>query len=311
MVAHAYLFAGPRGVGKRLTAMELAKSLNCLQPQADGGPCDACRSCRKIDADPPIHPDVILVEPEGRFIKTEQMRAVQTEVYARPSEGKARVVIVNGAERLNAEAGNRLLKVLEEPPSYAKFVLLTTNLAGVLPTIVSRCQIVHFSPLTTEAVAAIIQQRAELGADQARLFAALSGGSVGAAMEMASSPEVIQRRDDALEMLLRIGDMDDAVLLEQAEALEKQKDSLEARLDMVMAWLRDGLLLSQGASERLVMNADRMGDVRRLSARYGGSGLLAMLEAVTLARGQLLRNANARLTMDVLVFHLHRAAQSR
>lgn len=309
MVAHAYLFAGPRGVGKRLTALELARSLNCLQPLSDGGACGECRSCRKLAAEPPAHPDLILVEPDGRFIKTEQMREVQTEIYARPTEGRVRVVIVDGAERLNAEAGNRLLKVLEEPPPYAKFVLLTTNLAGVLPTIVSRCQIVHFSPLTPELVAEIIQDRVGLRADQARPYAALSGGSVGAAIEMAGGQEVLQRRDDALALLLRVGEADDAALLEQAEALEKQKESLEARLEMITAWLRDALLLAQGAPERLVMNADRMGEVRRLSARYGSAGLLAMLESVTAARGQLLRNANTRLALDVLMFNLQKAAR--
>lgn len=152
-VAHAYLFVGPQGVGKRLTAMELAKSLNCLSPRSDGSACDSCVSCRKIAAEPPTHPDLVVVMPDGRFIKTDQMRELQSEMYARPTEGRARVAIIDGAERLNAEAGNRVLKLLEEPPPFAVFVLLTHNLAGVLPTIVSRCQIVNFPPLASEEVA--------------------------------------------------------------------------------------------------------------------------------------------------------------
>lgn len=308
-VAHAYLFAGPPGVGKRTTAWELARSLNCLSPAGDEA-CGACTSCRKLAADPPVHPDVTLVEPDGRFIRTEQMRAVQTEMYARPTEGRVRVAIIDGAERMNAEAGNRLLKVLEEPPAYARFVLLTTNLAGVLPTIVSRCQIVHFSPVPPEEIAAILQQRAGLDPGRARLFASLSGGSVGGALEMAGNPEVGERRDSALRLLLRLGDMDDADLLAQAEVWEKDRDHLEAHLEMTTLWLRDALLLAQGAPERLVVNCDRTADARRLAERYGGGGLLAMLEAVASAREQLLRSANTRLVLDVLMLRLRGAVQA-
>jgi len=308
-VAHAYLFAGPPGVGKRTTAWELARSLNCLSPAGDEA-CGACTSCRKLAADPPVHPDVTLVEPDGRFIRTEQMRAVQTEMYARPTEGRVRVAIIDGAERMNAEAGNRLLKVLEEPPAYARFVLLTTNLAGVLPTIVSRCQIVHFSPVPPEEIAAILQQRAGLDPGRARLFASLSGGSVGGALEMAGNPEVGERRDSALRLLLRLGDMDDADLLAQAEVWEKDRDHLEAHLEMTTLWLRDALLLAQGAPERLVVNCDRTADARKLAERYGGGGLLAMLEAVASAREQLLRSANTRLVLDVLMLRLRGAVQA-
>ncbi|BAD42238.1 DNA polymerase III subunit delta' [Symbiobacterium thermophilum] len=307
-VAHAYLFAGPAGVGKRLVALELARSLNCLEPRA-GEACGACRSCLKLSAEPPVHPDVTVVEPEGRMIRTEQMRQVQNEVYARPTEGRYKVVIIDGAERMNAESGNRLLKVLEEPPPYACFVLLTTNAAGVLPTIVSRCQIVHFSPLPAEAIAAVLQEKAGIGPGEARLFASLSGGSVGAALAMAANPEVGRRRDEALSLLLRLGEMDDADLLEQAAAWEKEKDHLEERLEMAAFWLRDALLVAREAPERLVVNADRLPEVRTLAGRYGGEGLVAALESLSRARDALLRNGNARLVLDVLMLDLHGAAR--
>ena len=307
-VAHAYLFTGPAGVGKRRAAMVLAMSLNCLDPAGDGSPCGICRSCRELSADPPVHPDVMVVEPEGRFIKTEQMRTVQTEVYARPSEGRTRVIIIDEAERLNAEAGNRLLKVLEEPPAYARFILLTRNPAGVLPTILSRCQIVHFAPLPPELIAPIVQEQAGTGPAEARLFASLSGGSVGAALALAGNPVVGQRRGEALDLLLRLDEMDDAALLEQAEALEKQKEGLDAWLEMLTLWLRDGLLIAQEAPDRLIVNGDRLDEVRRLAVRYGAGSLMEMLESVSKARGQLLRNANTRLVLDVLLLNLHSAA---
>lgn len=308
-LAHAYLFVGPQGVGKRLTAMELAKTLNCLAPRPDGSACDSCVSCRKMTADPPAHPDLIVVTPDGRFIKTDQMRELQGEMYARPTEGRARIAIIDGAERLNAEAGNRVLKLLEEPPPYAVFLLLTHNLAGVLPTILSRCQIVNFPPLGTDEVAAFLREQRQLEAGQARLYAALSGGSIGRAVEIAGNPEVTQRRDEAYDLLRKLGDLDDVDLLGQAEALEKQKEHLDAWLEMLTIWLRDGLVLSQAAPERLAVNADKLPEARRLAIRYGTPGLMAMLEAVSEARGQLMRNANARLVLDVMMIRLQQVAR--
>jgi len=309
-VAHAYLFVGPPGVGKGLAALELAKSLNCLSPDPEGGACDVCLSCRKMEADPPVHPDLVIVVPDGRFIKTEQMKALQGEMYARPVEGRARIAIVDGAERLNQESGNRVLKLLEEPPSYAVLILLTTNLAGVLPTIQSRCQVVNFPPLTSAEVAAYLQENRSMAPGEASLFAALSGGSIGRAVEMASHPEILAWRDEALEWLQRLREMDDFDLLSAAEALDKQRESLDARLDMLTLWLRDGLLLAQGAPEELVVNADKLGEGRRLAAAYGAAGLAAMLESVADLRSAILRNANTRLALDVMMLRLQRAALS-
>lgn len=309
-VAHAYLFVGPPGVGKGLTALELAKSLNCLSPDPEGGACDRCISCRKMEADPPVHPDLMIVAPDGRFIKTEQMKALQGEMYARPAEGRARIAIVDGAERLNQESGNRVLKLLEEPPPYAVLILLTSNLAGVLPTIQSRCQVVNFPPLTGDEVAAYLVEERKMTTGEASLFAALSGGSIGRAVEMASNPEVLEWRAQALDWLERLREMDDFDLLSAAEMLEKQRESLDARLDMLTLWIRDGLLLAQGAPEELVVNGDKLQEGRRLAAAYGPAGLAAMLESVADLRSALLRNANTRLALDVMMLRLQRAALS-
>lgn len=309
-VAHAYLFVGPQGVGKQRTAIELAKSLNCLSPQPDGSACDACVSCRKVEADPPTHPDLMLVAPDGRFIKTDQMRELQSEMYARPTEGRARVAVIDGAERLNAESGNRVLKLLEEPPPHAVFVLLTHNLSGVLPTILSRCQIVNFPPLSTEEVTSFLRSNFQLESGQAHMFAALSGGSIGRALEMASTPEVIQRRDEAYGLLRRVGELDDVDLLTQAEAMEKQRESLDAWLEMLTIWLRDALVISQGATEQLVANADKLPEVRQLAMRHETPLLMGMLEAVSEARGRMLRNANQRLSLDVMILQLNQIART-
>jgi DNA polymerase-3 subunit delta' len=309
-VAHAYLFAGPEGVGKRTVALELARALNCLSPQPDGSACDTCTSCAKIAATPPVHPDVLLIEPDGRFIKTDQMKQMQAEMYARPNEGRVRVAIIDGADRMNAEAGNRVLKLLEEPPGYAVMILLTSNLAGVLPTLISRCQVVNFPPLGTQEVAQALQGRG-LGAGEARLYASLSGGSLGRALALAQDQELAQRRNETRELLGQIDHMDDFALVTYAERLDKEREHLQDWLELLTVWLRDALLVAQTDSADLVVNADRIADVEALARRLGASALLAMLAAVTDTVGQLNRNVNVRLALDVLLLRLSEIARAQ
>lgn len=309
-VAHAYLFVGPEGVGKRTVALELAKVLNCHSPGPDGGACDRCLSCQKIAAVPPAHPDVQVIAPDGRFIKTDQMRELQADMYARPNEGKVRVAILDGADRMNPEAGNRVLKLLEEPPAYAQLVLLTSNLSGVLPTLISRCQVVNFPPLGPDEVARVLQTRLGLAGPEAKLYAALSGGSIGRAAALAQDPAVSERRNKAYDLLRQLRAMDDLMLIGQAEALEKEKDSLDDWLEMLTAWLRDALIVAQTGTDQLVINADRAADVRSLAAEVDSDRLLDMLSAVTDVRGQLQRNANARLALDVLLLRLGESARN-
>lgn len=308
-LSHAYLFAGPDGVGKRRVALELAKSLTCKAPGPDGDACDHCTACRKIDASPPTHPDLRLVEPETRMIKTDQVRELQAEMYARPVEGKARIAIINGAEKMNPEAANRLLKLLEEPPAYAVLLLLTANLAGVLPTLISRSQIIHFTPLAPEQVAGALTMQAGVAPGQARVLAELSGGSLGRAMAMAGDPAVTDRRAEALALLNRLHEMDDFDALGEAEKLEKQREQLDGWLEMLTFWLRDALLVAETGSDRLVINTDQFAAVRSLAERLGSERVLQMLDAVTDLRGQLQRNVNVRLALDLLVIRLTEAAR--
>jgi len=303
-VAHAYLFVGPAGVGKRTVALELAKSLNCMVPLADGGACDSCVSCRKISADPITHPDVRVISPEGRFIKTDQIRELQEEMYARPNEGRMRVAIIDGADRMNPESANRLLKLLEEPPGYAVLILLTHNLSGVLPTLISRCQVVNFPPLNPEDVAGVLRERFGLDAGQARLYSALSGGSIGRAVALSQDAGVAARRDHSCDLLQKLAGMDDLALIGQAELLDKEREHLDDWLDLTTAWLRDALIVAQTGSDQLAMNTDRMDVVRSLAGGLGAVNILNMLTAITEVRSNLQRNANSRLALDVLMLRL-------
>lgn len=146
-IAHAYLFSGPEGIGKKKVALAFIEALFC--GKAEG--CGHCISCRKIQSG--NHPDIHTLEPDGQFIKVDQVRSLQKELSFRPYEAPRKVCIIDGADRFNQSSGNSLLKTLEEPPGNALMILLAANIDSVLPTIRSRCQQISFPeyPLTKSA----------------------------------------------------------------------------------------------------------------------------------------------------------------
>ncbi|MBI4354614.1 MAG: hypothetical protein HY595_05190 [Candidatus Omnitrophica bacterium] len=151
-LASAYLLVGPEGVGKRMSAVEFVKAVQC--DELLEGPCDQCPNCRRVIRG--VHPDVHVLIPQGTSatISIDDVRWILQRVALRPFSGPRSMVIVDGAHRLTEEAANSLLKVLEEPPGQATFLLITSQPAHCLPTILSRCRIVRFQPLSREVLKA-------------------------------------------------------------------------------------------------------------------------------------------------------------
>lgn len=144
-MAHAYIFVGPRGCGRSSLARNFAKAVNC--EDSENAPCEACPTCRKIDKG--IHPDVKWIKKDEKAseIKIEQMRDLQGRIILKPYEAKCKIYVIVGAELMNIEAANSFLKTLEEPPANSLLILITERPKDLLPTIVSRCQMVRLRPL--------------------------------------------------------------------------------------------------------------------------------------------------------------------
>jgi len=173
-VAHAYLFSGEQGIGKRLTALAFAAALNC-QAYGPEGACGACPSCRMSAAG--AHPDVRIVMPESHDeqllatlnskeaakasdeIKIDQIRRAQESISLRPSEGRKKVLIVDSAEAMNDAAQNAFLKTLEEPPGDSLIILISAMPQSLLPTIRSRCQELKFQPLPRPVLAEELKEK--------------------------------------------------------------------------------------------------------------------------------------------------------
>ncbi len=192
-VAHALLFTGIDGVGKQKTARMFAMAVNCelyrgdttSQISVDSVPCGQCVSCRKITSG--NHPDVLHIQPQGNLIRIDQIRALGRTLAMKPYEARYRVVMISDAHRMNPESANALLKMLEEPPEQTLLVLTASETADLLPTVVSRCQLVRFNPISIPSICRELVSRCDLSSDAARVVAAMAGGSMGRAIAMSRS----------------------------------------------------------------------------------------------------------------------------
>jgi DNA polymerase-3 subunit delta' len=184
-LAHAYLFTGPPGIGKRLFARELARALLCENPGPELAPCERCESCTLVGAD--THPDFFAVArpADKNEMPIEVMRELCRSFSLKASRGRGKIALLDDADDLNAESANCFLKTLEEPPPRSVFFLIGTSPERQLPTIVSRCQVVRFTPLASDVVASILKKQ---GVTDARLLARLvrlGRGSPGQALALA------------------------------------------------------------------------------------------------------------------------------
>lgn len=296
-LAHAYLFEGPEGIGKRLMALALVRIIFCQ----DGSGCGNCSACRKVDHH--NHPDLHILEAEGTSIKIEQIRGLQKELSYRPLEAPKKVCLIDGAEKLNLAAGNSLLKTLEEPTGSTLLILITARPESVLSTIRSRCQRLPFVRLPQEKLRQVLLERLGVDETQGHILTALSEGSFKKALGK-DRDLFIEKRRTLLKSLTALSSGSIVPLFELARELSEQKEQLPEILEIFQAFYRDLLLFHHGRPAEELVNIDLIDKIRRIAGRETVPSLLNKLDAITASRRQLERNVNRQLAMDVLLMHL-------
>jgi DNA polymerase-3 subunit delta' len=227
-IPHGLLFWGPDGVGKRLTAREFVKALNCARRDGNGDACGVCLPCRKVESG--NHPDLSITAPKkrARIINVEDVEDITALAALRPYEGVWRAFLLLDADRMGVPAQNKLLKTLEEPPGHSVFILVTEHPKQLLPTIRSRCQQMRFGALRPETVAALLQAHRDVDAEAAAALAAVSQGQVSRALDLVDT----DRRGVVLGLVQRLQDGEDPLLLSEefAAHLAAVKAGIEAEL---------------------------------------------------------------------------------
>jgi DNA polymerase III subunit delta' len=349
-VSHAYLFEGPPLVGKTLTARTFAKALMCEAPPAPGDSCGGCAICRAVERG--NHPDFLLIRPTSRIelkdetgeketaeiagsqITVDAIGRLISDANLKAASARRKVFIVSSAEAMNPPAMNRLLKTLEEPPGTTTIILTTANMGALLPTIISRCQLVRFGPVPVPEVQAALGARFP-GSDAGlvRALAALSGGRLGWAERLLQHPDTVAIRCEVLDLAAGLPARPPVYCLKAAETLidaterwwlatadsEQAKRVLKDHrdrvlrtrigdlLDILLTWFRDVSLARDGGADDLLINADRAERLRQAGASVPATGPGEAAAAVRRARESIVGNANLRLAVEVMLAEIRQA----
>ena len=309
-LAHAYLIAGPPHVGKMTLATRIAQAVNCLS--TEDAPCGTCIQCRRISLGQ--HADIIVVGLEShqeerarKEIGIDDVRSMQHAATLNPYEGRYRVFIVNGAERLSEEACNALMKLLEEPPPHSLLLLLTPHPDSLLPTIHSRCRLLQLRPLSLKAVTDLLVEQKTLPFQEAQRLARLSLGCPGWALAALEDPSILEARTEEVKRIDRLarGNLEERFdyAAELANGFFRDRDGARDRLHLWLRWWRDLLLAKEGAGE-YAMDEEGLENQQELAAGLTTEQVATFIQAIGQAMDALEANANPRLALEVLMLRL-------
>ena len=299
---HAYLFAGPPGLGRRTLALRFAQALNCRTPIGPGIPCGQCRDCKQIEV--MQHPDltVIQAETEGGTMKVDQIREARRTLALKPYMAEYRVSLFLRFHEANDSASNALLKTLEEAPSYAVLILTADNPEQLLPTIVSRCEVLRLRPLRVEEVQRALEDKG-FETNQARLIAHISGGRFGYALRLLQSESLLGEREERLNDLQSLIAASRVEKFAYADKLSKDKDSMRQVILIWLSYWRDVMLRAAQAETPLV-NVDRNLEIEDVASRMDLSSARLIVSELENTLEKMDKNVNTKLLAEVLLLDL-------
>jgi DNA polymerase III subunit delta' len=302
---HAYLFTGPQGIGKRTLALNFFKALNCQAPPQPGQICNACPVCARIGRGE--HPDLDLLhaDQEGGTLRVDQIRALQRNLSLTPYEARFRMALLLRFEEANPSAANALLKTLEEPSPQVVLILTAESAERLLPTIVSRCEVVRLGPVPLQTVRENLHSRWGLSTEEANLLAHLSGGRIGYALKLHQESEKLEQRQSWLDELSRLLTSNRVARFAYVETLVKDKETARQVLQLWLSFWRDIMLRTSGASAPLI-NLDRAEEIEKISSGIDLHTAYRTVNALQRTITHLEGNVNPRLAAEVLVLDLPR-----
>jgi DNA polymerase III subunit delta' len=305
-VRHAYLFTGPRGVGRRTLALRFTAALNCLQPAGPGVPCGSCRMCRQTAAMQQPDLSIVTAGSEGGTLKVEQIRELQHTLSLTPFEARNRVALLLRFEEAHPSAQNALLKTLEDAPGHAVLLLTALTPESLLPTITSRCEVLRLRPAPISQLKDALESRWGLEQKDAVLISHLSGGCTGKALQLKQHHGLLEQRGAWLDDMEKLLKANRRTRLIYAEHLARPKDRNQLRENVrriFQTWLsswRDVLLVSSRSTVPLV-NIDRSDVIHSLAGRLEFPVIRILIKDLDLALERLDANLNIQLLIEVLL----------
>ncbi|WP_430181747.1 DNA polymerase III subunit delta' [Peribacillus simplex] len=301
-VAHAYLFEGEKGTGKQDISKTFAKSLLCEAPTAGYKPCELCRNCKRISSG--NHPDVHLIERDGLSIKKEQIKGLQEEFSKKSVEADRKVYMIADADKMSVGAANSLLKFLEEPSADTVAILMTEQLQRILPTILSRCQVISFKPLSPENVKRkLIEQ--DLEPQLASVIANITQ-NVEAGIELSNDEWFVQAQKIVVKLyeVLKLNSLK-ALLYLQTDWFThfKEREQVDRGLDLLLLIYKDLLYIQLDKKDSVVFQK-KLKEFETHALHLSPRRLAEHMSCILEAKRKLMSNTNPQLLMEQLVLNL-------
>ena len=303
-LSHGYLFMGSQGVGKKMVAKTLAKALNCENETLDS--CDRCVSCLKIEKNQ--HPDVSIIDAStplnsnyeqsksetgnSQAIKIGHIRQLQKDINLKPYEAKLKVFIIDNAHNLTPEASNALLKILEEPPAKSLIILVSAKPTLLFKTIISRCQVVKFYPLTREQLGEVLSRDYGLETNLAHFLAYFCEGRLGKALALKDT-DILREKNriiDTFALYRKTG----------FENLSIKREDVRNMLNILTTWFRDIYLIKIGMPHLELINFDRKSELLKFMQHFSFMDLDEILNCISDSLSYLEQNINTKLLLSNL-----------
>lgn len=297
-VSHAYILNGERGSGKKMLANLFAMTLLC--ETGDNEPCGKCHSCKQAESG--NHPDIIRVTHEKpNSISVDDIRTqVNNTVDIKPYQGPYKVYIIPQADMMTPQAQNAILKTIEEPPSYAVFLLLTENAETLLPTINSRCVMLKLRNIKDTLIKKYLMENLEIPDYKADMCTAFAQGNMGRAIMLANSDHFNEIREEAVQLLKHIREMELNEIVAAVKNISVYKLEITDYLDIIMIWYRDVLLYKATKEIDKVVFKDQLQSIKEQARKSSYEGIELILESLEKAKARLKANVNFDLVMELL-----------
>lgn len=297
-VSHAYILNGERGSGKKMLANLFAMTLLC--ETGDNEPCGKCHSCKQAESG--NHPDIIRVTHEKpNSISVDDIRTqVNNTVDIKPYQGPYKVYIIPQADMMTPQAQNAILKTIEEPPSYAVFLLLTENAETLLPTINSRCVMLKLRNIKDTLIKKYLMENLEIPDYKADMCTAFAQGNMGRAIMLANSDHFNEIREEAVQLLKHISEMELNEIVAAVKNISVYKLEITDYLDIITIWYRDVLLYKATKEIDKVVFKDQLQSIKEQARKSSYEGIELILESLEKAKARLKANVNFDLVMELL-----------
>jgi len=297
-VSHAYILNGEKGAGKKMLANLFATTLLCEKAGPD--PCNECHSCRQAESG--NHPDIIKVTHEKpNTISVDDIREqVNNTILIKPYQGPYKIYIIPQADMMSVQAQNALLKTIEEPPEYAVIMLLTENADTLLPTIASRCVMLKLRNIKDTLIKKYLMETMEVPDYKADMCTAFAQGNMGRAILLANSEYFNEVREEAVQLLKYIQEMELSEIIEAVKRITSYKLEINDYLDIIMVWYRDVLLYKATKDMDKVVFKDQIKYIKEQARKSSYEGVELILNSLEKAKTRLKANVNFELAMELL-----------